>query len=212
MTFTFTVINKAYAAEEATDGAHAAGDATAQTHSGTEVAHDGGAHGAEGGAFPPFDPSTFASQLLWLAITFAIFYWFMSKVAIPRIASILEVRRDRISGDLDEAQRLRDEADAAHAAYEQELAEARSRAHAIAQDASEKAKAEADARRQKVEADLAKKLEEAEARIGDIRAKAMSDVGGIASETVGAIVSQLVGASATKAEISRAVGAVESSE
>ncbi len=57
--------------------------------------------------------SSFASQLLWLAITFGIFYYLMSKVVIPRISGILGVRRDRITRDLDEAQRLKEESDAA---------------------------------------------------------------------------------------------------
>lgn len=178
-----------------------------ETHAGTEAAHDG--HG-EAVPFPPFDPAHFASQLLWLAITFGFFYWFMSRVAIPRIAGILEVRRDRISGDLDEAQSLKEEADAAHAAYEHELAEARSRAHAIAQEANDKAKAEAEAQRRKVEEGLNAKLDAAEARIAEIREKAMGEVGGIASDTAGVIVSELIGGTTTKAEITKAVEAASS--
>ena len=188
-----------------TEGGHS-GEQTGgntETHSETGAAHD--AHGGEAVPFPPFDASLYASQLLWLAITFGFFYWFMSRVAIPRIASILEVRRDRISGDLDEAQNLKEEADAAHAAYEHELAEARSRAHAIAQEASDKAKAEADAERKKVEEELATRLEGAEARIAQIRVSAMSEVGGIAADTAGAIVAELIGGSATKAEVTKAV-------
>ena len=76
------------------------------------------------GSFPPFDASTFASQILWLVITFGLFYLFMSRVVLPRIASILETRRDRIAQDLNEANRLKDEADQAFATYEQELADA----------------------------------------------------------------------------------------
>ena len=190
-----------------TEGGHGNGNAEAVTHSETGAAHD--AHGGEAIPFPPFDANLFASQLLWLAITFAFFYWFMSRVAIPRIAGILEVRRDRISGDLDEAQSLKEEADAAHAAYEHELAEARARAHAIAQEASDKAKAEADAERKKVEDGLTAKLEAAEARIAEIRESAMGEVGGIAADTAGAIVSELIGGTATKAEVAKAVAAAQ---
>src|SRR5690606_21466156 len=62
-------------------------------HTETGVAHDAG-HGEA--SFPPFDSSTFPSQLLWLAITFGLFYLFLKKVVLPRIGGILEVRRDRI--------------------------------------------------------------------------------------------------------------------
>lgn len=175
---------------------------TAALAAGTEAAHEGG------GAFPPFDSSTYASQLFWLAITFGFFYWFIAKVISPRIGEILETRQDRIAGDLDMARDLQEKADEAHAAYEQELAQARSTAGEIGQKARDKAKAEAEAERQKVEADLASKLEEAESRIASIREKAMAEVGSIATDTTAEIVEQLIGASVTKAELTKAVGAV----
>ena len=184
------LINKAWAASEQA------------THSETGTAHEGG------GAFPPFDTASYASQLLWLAITFGLFYYIMSKVIIPRISGILEVRRDRISHDLDEAQRLKEESDAAIAAYEQELAEARGRAQAIGQEARDAAKAEADGKREAVEADLARRLADAERQIAQTKAKALSEVGNIASETAGAIVRELVGGNATTAEIAKAVSSV----
>ena len=159
------------------------------------------------GTFPPFDPSTFASQLLWLVITFGIFYLLMSKVVLPRIAGILEVRKDRISQDLDEANRLKEESDHAHAAYEQELAEAKQRAHTIGQEAKDKAKAEADAVREKVENELAAKLADAESEIAKIKTKALAEVDGIATETAEAIVKELIGGKVTKAELSKAITA-----
>jgi len=161
--------------------------------------------GKAGGVFPPFDPTYFASQILWLVITFGIFYWLMSSVIIPRLAGILEGRHDRISRDLDEAQRLKAEADAAHAAYEHELAEAKRNAHSIATEATDKAKQEAAEAREKVEADLAEKLSEAETRIAKIKATAMAEVGAIASDTTEEIIKQLIGGKLTKAEITKAI-------
>ena len=168
-----------------------------------------GAEGSQGGgSFPPFDPASFASQLLWLTITFGLFYVIMSRVIIPRLAGILEVRRDRISRDLDETQRLKSEADAAQAAYEHELAEARSSAQSIAFEATEKAKQEAAAAREKVESELADKLSEAEAKIGSIKAKALGEVDKIAADTVDSIVKELIGGKLTKAEATKAVASV----
>ena len=100
-----------HGAETPADAGHAAG---------TEVPHEGG-HGEAG--FPPFDPSTFPSQILWVAITFGLFYLFLKKVIMPRLAGILEVRENRIAKDIDDATRMKGEADAAVAAYEQELAD-----------------------------------------------------------------------------------------
>lgn len=175
-------------------------------HAGTEVPHDGG-HADAG--FPPFDSSTFPSQILWLAITFGLFYLFLKKVIMPRLGGILEVRETRIAKDIDEANRMKGEADAAVAAYEQELAEARANANVIGQKARDDAKAEAETARKGVEANLEQKLAEAEARVAKIKDAAMQDVGAIAEETAAAIVSALGGKSA-KADVAAAVKSVRS--
>lgn len=164
-------------------------------------------HGSAG-VFPPFDSSTYPSQLLWLAITFGLFYLFLKKVVLPRIGGILEVRSDRIAQDLDQAARLKEESDAALAAYEQELADAKAKAGAIGQEARDVAKAEADAERKKVEASLESRLSEAEARIALIKDAAMRDVSQIAEETTGLIVQELLGSKTDKAAVSAAVKAV----
>jgi len=195
-------VTSAFAQESApsADTSHAATEG--DTHSATGVPAE--AHGT----FPPFDPATFPSQLLWLAITFGLFYLFLKKVVMPRLGGILDVRSDRITQDLDQAARLKGEADAAVAAYEQELTEAKAKANAIGQQANDAAKAEAEAARKKVEAALDKKLGEAEASIASIKANAMKEVGTIAEDTASAIVEALVGGKTGKAEIAAAVKSV----
>ena len=102
---------------------------------------------------------------------------------------------------------MKGEADAAMAAYEQELAQARSNANAIGQAARDSAREAADTERKTVEAELETKLEAAEARIATIKASAMSEVGTIAEETASAIVRELVGGSVDKAALAAAVKA-----
>lgn len=182
----------------------AQGDAGAEgIHAGTAVPAD---LGHESELFPPFDPATFPSQILWLVITFGLFYLFLKRVALPRLGGILDVRSSRIAQDLDQAAKLKDEADAAVAAYEQALAEAKANANAIGQQARDKAKAEAEDARKAVEAGLDEKLATAEKRIAEIKTGAMKDVGAIAESTATAIVEQLIG-KADKASIAAAVAA-----
>ncbi|PYE36177.1 F-type H+-transporting ATPase subunit b [Rhizobium sp. PP-WC-1G-195] len=178
--------------------------APGDVHTETGVASEG-AHGS--GVFPPFDQSTFASQLVWLAITFGLFYLLMQKVIMPRIAAILGERHDAIARDLDAASRSKAEADAAIASYEQELAAARARGNAIAASAREAAKVKAAADRAAIEAALNDKIVAAESRIADIKASALADVGAIAEETASAIVEQLLGRDVPRTEIASAVKA-----
>ena len=145
--------------------------------------------------FPPFNSETFASQLLWLAITFVALYLIAAKLALPRVGAILDARRDRIAGDLGEAQRLKTESDAALATYEQSLADARSRAQAVANQRREQQNAEAERTRKTLEEKLHGKLAEAEAAIAKTKAAAMGNVRDIAADAAASIVARLVGTS-----------------
>lgn len=159
-------------------------------------------------AFPPFDASTFSGQLFWLAISFGALYWLMSKVALPRIGSILEERSNTISRDLDQAAAMQAKAEDTAKAYEQALAEARKNAQGIAQAAREAGAKASDAQRHAVEAELAAKLGQAEATIAATKAKAMKNVRGLGSEVAVAIVTKLTGQAPSATEASAAVDQV----
>jgi F-type H+-transporting ATPase subunit b len=177
---------------------HAAG---AETHEGTEAGH------AAPTVFPPFNPATFGSQILWFAITFAALYFILSRVAIPQIGGILESRRMRIEGDLKEADRLRLETERASAAYEQALAEARTNAHAIAEETRQGIRTDIEGKRAKVESELSAKVAEAETRIAATKTAALSNVQQIAADTAATLVGQLAG-KVSEAEAREAVAAV----
>jgi F-type H+-transporting ATPase subunit b len=156
----------------------------------THTGAPGGAHGT----FAPFQSETFASQLVWFALFFVVLYLLMSRIALPRVGSIMEARRARIAADLAEAQRLKDESEAALAAYEKSLADARSRAQTIANETREKFVAEAEARRKVLEEQLNARLAEAERSIAASKTAAMASVRDIAVEATEAIIERLVGA------------------
>jgi F-type H+-transporting ATPase subunit b len=158
-----------------------------------------------GRGFPPFDKQTFASQLVWLALTFIALYVLMSRVALPRVGSILEERRKRIEGDLSDAQRLKGDSDAAIAAHEKALADARARAQTLANETREKAAAAAERRRKELDAGLQARIAEAEKAIVATRTTAMANVRGIASEAAAAIVERLTGVPPAPQDVGEAV-------
>ena len=174
-------------------------DPTAQSGTGTQ--QDVG-HGA---AFPPFESDTFLSQLIWLTITFGLLYYLMAKIALPRIESIMHERAQRLSSDLEEAQRMKEEADRAGEAYQSSLREAQNRAGGIVQEARNTLQAEADERRKKQEADLSEKLAASEKTIRESTERAMGNVRGIAAETASAIVERLTGKAPEKADLDKAL-------
>ena len=180
----------------------------AESHGGesttTHTEADGGEHN---GGFPPFDPSTFPSQLVSLAITFVALYLIVSRVALPRVGSVIDARQNAIEGDLAEAQKLKDESEAALKDYESELAAARARAQAIGAENREKLNAAADAERKALEQRLAERLAEAEKTIAATRNAAMTNVRSIAADAASAIVQRLTGRAPDGKTVAAAVNA-----
>jgi F-type H+-transporting ATPase subunit b len=158
--------------------------------------------------FPPFQSDTFASQLLWLALTFAALYLLMSRLALPRVRAIFEARGAQVASDLAEAQRLREASDAALAAYEKALADARARAQGIAAEMRDMLNAAAEDTRKTLEAKLNAKLAEAEKTITATKQAAMTSVRGIAVDAAAAIVERLTGSAPAGAAVERAVDRV----
>jgi F-type H+-transporting ATPase subunit b len=157
--------------------------------------------------FPPFQKDTFASQLVSLLVAFVALYLIVSRIALPRVGSLLDERQNTIEGDLAAAQKLKDESDAALKAYESELAAARSRAQAIGAETREKLNTASEAERKTLEERLAVKLADAEKTIASTREAAMSNVRGIAADAAAAIVQRLTGLTPDGQSVNSAVDA-----
>jgi len=180
----------------------------AESHGGTEKtsAHTETDGGHDSG-FPPFESSTFASQLVSLVIAFVALYIIVSRIALPRVGAVIDARQNKIEGDLGEAQKLKDESESALKAYESELAAARSKAQAIGAETREKMNAASDAERKSLEDTLSARLTEAEKTIGATRATAMGNVRGIAADAAAAIVQRLTGSAPDSNAVASAVEA-----
>jgi F-type H+-transporting ATPase subunit b len=161
-----------------------------------------------GGGFPPFNKDTFASQLLWITLAFVALYLLMSRVALPRIGSIIEDRKQRIAGDFAEAERLKAESDAASVAYEKSLADARGRAQALANETRVREAKAAESARKALDAKLNTQIGEAEKTIAARRSAAMVNVQGIATDAAAAIVERLTGSAPANREVEAAVADV----
>jgi F-type H+-transporting ATPase subunit b len=156
---------------------------------------------------PQFDPQFFLPQLFWLAVLFAILYLLMSRVALPRVAEVLETRQDRIAHDLDRAEELKKQADAALKAYEAAHAEARGKAQALLAEAQAQAQADAARRNEEVAARLAREAEAAAERIDRARAAAMAEVREVAAELAAEAARKVAGVQIGLAEARVAVDA-----
>lgn len=166
---------------------------SAEPHVDPHAAVEAGAHGGEHAAtFPPFDPTLFAHQLFWLAVTFVVLYFIVSRVALPRVGAVLERRQATVQGDLEQAQKASDEAEAARQAAELAQAKARAEARQLIDDMRAEAQKTLTEEQAKADAALAERAAQAETRINEMRAKAMANVSTMADELSRDIVSKLL--------------------
>jgi F-type H+-transporting ATPase subunit b len=155
---------------------------------------------------PQLDYHTFVPQLVWLAISFVVLYILMASLGLPKVRAAIEGRRHHLDGDLGRAAALKEEAEAALAAYQKTLADARAAAQDTLRQTGEKLAADAAARQQQLTATLAEQIAAAEARIAAGKEQALADIRGIASDVGGAVVAKLTGAAPNPLAMNTAVG------
>lgn len=100
----------------------------------------------------------------------------VSKGLHKGIGKALDARADGIRENLDEAKRLREEAQALLASYQRKQAEAEEQAKSIVEQARRDAESMAIQARADLNEKLARRAEAAEAKIANAEAQAMSDV------------------------------------
>lgn len=146
---------------------------------------------AEGAGMPQLDAASFPSQVFWLVVLFAVLYGVMARLALPRLRGALEERHQRIQGDRDRGQEMREEAEAAQRAYEERLAEARAEGVRIRRGALDEAARRARSEDDRLAKELAAELAEAESRIEAARgrawAEAEAEARGLAADLAGAV-------------------------
>jgi F-type H+-transporting ATPase subunit b len=142
---------------------------------------------------PQLDVSTFSSQIFWLIICFGTLYYLLSRRALPRVSEVLEARQDRIAADLDQAQRLRREAEAALAAYEKAMGQAQDEAQALLAEVQNRLQAEAAERQAELDRQLAGQLADAEAQIAVARERALAEIEEAAAGAAQAAAARLAG-------------------
>ena len=158
-----------------------------------------------GGTLPQLDIATYPSQLFWLLITFVVLYILLSKIALPRVAEVIESRQERVDNDLTKARQLREESDAVRIAYEQSLAESRAEAQAKVTATQAEINERVSAAEAEAAAKAANDLRAAEQRIASAAASALDNIRDVAIDVSGQAVSKLIGIDVDAGIVSQAV-------
>lgn len=156
---------------------------------------------------PQLDFATFPNQIFWLLVTLVVLYLILSRVALPRIASVLADRHGSIQRDLDQAEDLKRKAVEAEEAYNQALKDARAQASEIVAEARADIQKDLDVATAKADAKISAKAAESEAAIMEIRAGAVKSVQEVAMVTTADIVDAVMPGASDAKSIKAAVTA-----
>jgi len=146
------------------------------------------------------------SQVVWGAIIFAVLYILASRVALPKVAEVLEERATHIAHDLEGAQAAKNKADAAVEELTAATVKARAEAQAAINAALEQAKAAAAQQAVVLNARLERQLADSEAQIAAARSMAMAALRQVATETATTVVARLTGAAPNAERLGSAIG------
>lgn len=180
---------------------HAAAAAGGQGDTGAEVLA-----AAEAG-MPQLDTAIYPNLIFWLVVALVALYLILTRVALPRISTILAERNDAISNDLEMAAIYKRRAEEAETAYNAALAKAREEAQRIAAEAKAEVGRELGGLMAKADAEIAAKGAESATRIREIEASATESVGEVARAAAADIVAAIGPRAAKDAVIAKAVAA-----
>jgi len=154
---------------------------------------------------PQLDVSTFAPQLVWLAISFIALYLLMSRLGLPRVDAIIEARRKRLDDDLARAAAMKAEAEAVIAAYQRSLAEARAQAQAAVKERADRFAAEAAERQRQLAEALAEQTRAAEREIVAAKERAFTEIRNVAVDVARSVTEKLTGSAADEGKLAPAI-------
>lgn len=141
---------------------------------------------------PQLDPSSFSSQIFWLTICFVLLYVLLARKFLPAIQSVLSLRADTIGADIEQAKRMKSEAEMARESYEKAMVHARARSQALTAEAQADIAAQAHKRQAELDAELEKKLAASERAIVDATRGVTDKLSGVVADLVSTMVDRIV--------------------
>ena len=162
------------------------------------------AFGAEGG-MPQLNPEFWASQIFWLILIFSGLYIVIWKIFLPKVTDSIENRKSRIINDLNETQKLKENAEKKLREYNKIIEDTKKEAKKIIEDNKKKLENDIKSKKQKFNEEIEKELMSAEKEIKSLKKLSISSINKIAAEVSSEVIKQLVGTSVNMSNVSAIV-------
>ena len=160
--------------------------------------------GSESG-MPQLNPEFWTAQIFWLILIFSILYLIIWKIFLPKITYSIENRKSRIVNDLDETQKLKENAEIKLKEYNKIIEESKKEAKKIIEDSKKKLDRDIENKKQKFNDEIEKELMEAEKEIKDLKKSSISNINNIAAEISAEIIKKIMDTEVNKSNVSAIV-------
>ena len=162
------------------------------------------AFGAEGG-MPQLNPEFWTAQIFWLILIFSSLYAIIWKLFLPKITNSIENRKLKIVNDLNETQKLKDNAEKKLQEYNEIIENSKKDAKKIIEDGKKKLDREIESKKQKFNEEIEKELTNVEKEIKNLKKSSMLVINKIAEDISSEIIKQVVGTEINKSKLSAVV-------
>ena len=159
------------------------------------------AYGSETG-MPQLNPEFWTAQIFWLILIFSSLYLIIWKIFLPRITYSIENRKSRVINDLDEAQKLKENAEKKLKEYNEIIENSKKEAKKIIEDNKKKLDRDIEDKKNKFNSEIEKELAAVEKEIKDLKKSSLSNISKIAAETSADIITQIIDTNVNKSNVS----------
>jgi len=165
------------------------------------------AFGSETG-MPQLNPEFWTAQIFWLILIFSSLYLIIWKIFLPKITYSIENRKSRIVNDLDEAQKLKDNAEKKLKEYNEIIEKSKKEAQKIIEDSKKKLDKDIEKKKQKFNVEIEKELMATEKEIKELKKTSTSNIAAIAAETSAEVIRQIINTEVNKSNVSAVVNEI----
>ena len=162
------------------------------------------AFGSETG-MPQLNPENWTAQVFWLILIFSSLYLIIWKIFLPRITYSIENRKSRVVNDLNETQKLKENAEKKLKEYNEIIENSKKDAKKIIEDSKKKLDRNIENKKQKFNDEIEKELATVEKEISDLKKTSILNINKIATETSAEIIKHIIGTEVNKSNVSAIV-------
>jgi len=162
------------------------------------------AFGAEGG-MPQLNPEFWAAQIFWLILIFCGLYIIIWKIFLPKITNNIENRKSRILNDINETQKLKENAEKKFKEYNKIIEDVKREAKKIIEDNKKKLENDIKNKNQKFNEEIEKELQAVEKEITNLKKSSISDINKMAAEISYEVIKQMIGTEVNMSNVSAIV-------